>query len=881
MDTNNPMVNYPTPPTTSHNFSAFSFNIKSDSQNYPYSYSPTLNNCISSTDSYPIVSSNIKTEDNTASPNMNNYNGINMYNTTSIISGNDGSTLNSSNNNNNSYGNTTGNTYPTSNQTPSNDTFSSFQSYSNINYANINNSIQPLSPKEISYMDKSQVIVDSTQQNTPQNSFNGYNQESNQSSQQNYVNYNTFSDQSNNQFNNNNNSTGINNNSNNLTLDTSFSGSNNDTSSSLMYANNGQENNNSYDIKTPTCPNSQMNSNQVNTPPTTPMPEKSKKKRGDHIHYNIKTNMFEETQQYYEIFNYEKTKPYNIRIIPKVDRGFFPTGPENDFTCYRRNYFQISVSFTADNIKNPNEFTMPSVMKFGDSFLTVENFYIGICAKVKGGTKAIRVVQQTAKREKGPQNKPVPKLCKPGGNPSYYHGLTSNQSIVTFERLQFKSATPNSSKRSGTQQFYTLVIDLYADTTQHKRYKVASIESKRLIVRGRSPGHYAANGEYDNIPFSNRSLSTSSTESTTTTTNNTTTNTTTNNNNTTTNNNNTTTNNNNTTTNNNNTTTNNNNTTTCTANCPSYYGNGNQGYGNNGNDSYPTGGGNNYSTDYNNMGGDLTSISSNQDSINYNNNYTNNQNMNFMAASTNNNQFQSNMNSNQSPYTPSSYSQLPYNDSGNSYDNYNSTASSANSSAITGTSYPNESAGTIPNNNGGDPGFNYQNNNNFSSTNDSSNSYYSFNNSSMDSSSQNGYMYQTPPLQPQQNPSPQSIDPTLTYNVSKQEVINPYSTDSQNAYSPYVQGTVNLFPSQTQSSDPSSYSSNNYYPQNTNSNTQMSQNVNTGNNSQYYSQNNQDLIFSTLPFNQTDSFTTPDQSNLIAQSQQQQQTSNTVNSMNQ
>jgi len=744
-------------------------------------------------------------------------------------------------------------------------------------------------------MDKSQVIVDSTQQNTPQNSFNGYNQESNQSSQQNYVNYNTFSDQSNNQFNNNNNSTGINNNSNNLTLDTSFSGSNNDTSSSLMYANNGQENNNSYDIKTPTCPNSQMNSNQVNTPPTTPMPEKSKKKRGDHIHYNIKTNMFEETQQYYEIFNYEKTKPYNIRIIPKVDRGFFPTGPENDFTCYRRNYFQISVSFTADNIKNPNEFTMPSVMKFGDSFLTVENFYIGICAKVKGGTKAIRVVQQTAKREKGPQNKPVPKLCKPGGNPSYYHGLTSNQSIVTFERLQFKSATPNSSKRSGTQQFYTLVIDLYADTTQHKRYKVASIESKRLIVRGRSPGHYAANGEYDNIPFSNRSLSTSSTESTTTTTNNTTTNTTTNNNNTTTNNNNTTTNNNNTTTNNNNTTTNNNNTTTnnnntttnastnatCTANCPSYYGNGNQGYGNNGNDSYPTGGGNNYSTDYNNMGGDLTSISSNQDSINYNNNYTNNQNMNFMAASTNNNQFQSNMNSNQSPYTPSSYSQLPYNDSGNSYDNYNSTASSANSSAITGTSYPNESAGTIPNNNGGDPGFNYQNNNNFSSTNDSSNSYYSFNNSSMDSSSQNGYMYQTPPLQPQQNPSPQSIDPTLTYNVSKQEVINPYSTDSQNAYSPYVQGTVNLFPSQTQSSDPSSYSSNNYYPQNTNSNTQMSQNVNTGNNSQYYSQNNQDLIFSTLPFNQTDSFTTPDQSNLIAQSQQQQQTSNTVNSMNQ
>jgi len=147
MDRKNPIVNYPTPPTTSHNFSAFSLNIKSDSENYPYAYSPTINNCITSTDKFSIVSSNLCTEDNTSNPNlnmnmnMNNYNGINMYNTTSIISNNDGSTYNNSNGNNNNYNNAaTGNTYPSSNQAPS---------YSNINYTNINNSIQPLSPKEM------------------------------------------------------------------------------------------------------------------------------------------------------------------------------------------------------------------------------------------------------------------------------------------------------------------------------------------------------------------------------------------------------------------------------------------------------------------------------------------------------------------------------------------------------------------------------------------------------------------------------------------------------------------------------------------------------------------------------------------------------------
>ncbi|ORX79693.1 p53-like transcription factor [Anaeromyces robustus] len=677
MDTKSPIVNYPTPPTTSHNFSAFSFNIKNESGNYPYSPS-TINNCISSS--------------NSASPNMNmnNYNNINMYNTTSIISNNNNSTFNTPNN-----GQGANNTYQTSNQ-------QSFPSYSNINYTNINPSIQPLSPKELTYVD---------------------NQGSNQQSQQNYINYNTYSSP----MNSNNNNINMNDNKSNymkrndqkLTIDTSLK-SNDDTQTNLFdYQSNN--NNNIVDVKTPTGIKNYQNSNQVNTPPMTPVPEKNKKKRGDHIHYNIKTNMFTTTKQYYEISNFERTKSFDLRIVPKVDRGFFPTGPENDFTCYRRNYFQISVSFNASNAKNISEFSTPCLMKVGNEFLNVENFYIGICAKVKNGNKDIRVVQQTAKREKGPQNKPVPKLCKPGGNPNYFHGLSSNQSIVTFERLQFKSATPNVNKRSGSQQYYALVIELYADTPQ-KRYKVASIESKRLIVRGRSPGHYQNNG-FDNINLSNSTNGSTNPSNDLSTSN------------------------------------------------KGYYDSNNNGNCNN-NGVFNNGNPNNGSV---------------QIQTNYNNNYPNDQNVNFMnSVQTTNNQS-----------TPNNtfYSSIPYNDNRGSFDNYNSTTSS----------YSEDNNGV-----------NYQNN----GATTTANSFY------IESPSQNNYMYQTPPLPPQQNS--QSINTSIPYNV----------TDNQNTYSPYVQSNVSgFFPQQSQTD--------NYYQTNNSPQVQQSltQNVSNAKQNPYYSSNNQDIIF--------------------------------------
>jgi hypothetical protein len=85
---------------------------------------------------------------------------------------------------------------------------------------------------------------------------------------------------------------------------------------------------------------------------------------------------------------------------------------------------------------------------------------------------------------------PQLKLVQPGGNPHQYGGANSTENIVTFERLQFKSATANNGKRRAAQQYYCIIVDLYAQTETGALVKIATTESAPLVVRGRSPGHY-------------------------------------------------------------------------------------------------------------------------------------------------------------------------------------------------------------------------------------------------------------------------------------------------------------------------------------------------------------------------------------------------------
>jgi hypothetical protein len=119
----------------------------------------------------------------------------------------------------------------------------------------------------------------------------------------------------------------------------------------------------------------------------------------------------------------------------------------------------------------------------------VTHFSISISSKIASTSTKIGLIQHTPKRDKGPQFVPSRREIRGGGNFAL-PATTCNQSIATFERVQFKTATANNGKRRATQQFYILMVDLFAHTQDGRIIRVAASQSDTLVVRGRSPGHY-------------------------------------------------------------------------------------------------------------------------------------------------------------------------------------------------------------------------------------------------------------------------------------------------------------------------------------------------------------------------------------------------------
>ena len=71
-----------------------------------------------------------------------------------------------------------------------------------------------------------------------------------------------------------------------------------------------------------------------------------------------------------------------------------------------------------------------------------------------------------------------------------------SQIMTTYDRIQFKNATANNSKRRVTQQYFRIIVELWADVSSSQSavnswVKIAIRISAPLIVRGRSPGHYS------------------------------------------------------------------------------------------------------------------------------------------------------------------------------------------------------------------------------------------------------------------------------------------------------------------------------------------------------------------------------------------------------
>ncbi|KAI9275509.1 hypothetical protein BDA99DRAFT_550028 [Phascolomyces articulosus] len=215
-----------------------------------------------------------------------------------------------------------------------------------------------------------------------------------------------------------------------------------------------------------------------------------KRGRSDSLFTQESGPFFSSTKTFDNVFGLDRTNLLSIRIQSKMDRGFFLA--DNDWTCYRRNYFQVSSAFSIHGINHYYGDHEPQCLvktDDGNGFYPIRRFLLGIAARVSNNDKRIELVQHTPKRDKGPQITPQPKPITPGGNLSM-SAVGTNQNIVTFERIQFKTATANNGKRRAAQQYYVCVTDLYAETDHGELIRIASCQSAPLVVRGRSPGHY-------------------------------------------------------------------------------------------------------------------------------------------------------------------------------------------------------------------------------------------------------------------------------------------------------------------------------------------------------------------------------------------------------
>jgi len=242
---------------------------------------------------------------------------------------------------------------------------------------------------------------------------------------------------------------------------------------------------------------------------------------------------------------------YKLRVMARIDRGFFTAN--KIWTCYRRNYFQVSTAFSILGLDHTHEPEVPCLIELKDHapgldghphdqsgmigsldglrltdnngtgigqvsggttaaprLAVVTGFSITITSKIASTDKKIDLIQHTPKRDKGPQIVPGLRQIRGGGTLTVA-GTNPSQTVVTFERVQFKTATANNGKRRAAQQFYILMVDLYAHTEDGQVFMVASSQSDSLVVRGRSPGHYVDTPERDLVspgPHSERRMST-------------------------------------------------------------------------------------------------------------------------------------------------------------------------------------------------------------------------------------------------------------------------------------------------------------------------------------------------------------------------------------
>ncbi|KAL3475786.1 hypothetical protein BJX99DRAFT_228920 [Aspergillus californicus] len=245
----------------------------------------------------------------------------------------------------------------------------------------------------------------------------------------------------------------------------------------------------------------------------------------DHNHHRVPPPLadappFEDTNTIHSVIaGNQIVRP---EIGAKIHKGFFQV--DDKWTCYRRNYFSISCSFSF----HPSGHG-PFFLKYDGRNERIIQFSMSISAVVNGQHNEVReLVQHTPKRDKQSERPPqrvvlqpcqttamapslgststggqhgFPLMSQSAGMPMDYSSSYSSApqqsqppTQHTFERIQFQKATANNGKRRAQQQYYNLVVDLYAEIPgKHggkEWVKFARKLSYPMVVRGRSPGHY-------------------------------------------------------------------------------------------------------------------------------------------------------------------------------------------------------------------------------------------------------------------------------------------------------------------------------------------------------------------------------------------------------
>ncbi|WEW59823.1 hypothetical protein PRK78_005304 [Emydomyces testavorans] len=229
-----------------------------------------------------------------------------------------------------------------------------------------------------------------------------------------------------------------------------------------------------------------------------------------------------ETEVYYTVVaNGQAVKP---EIQARIHKGFFLAG--GYWTCYRRNYFSVSLSFA---LRPWTVCTTHFIQRPGRAPEKIQSFAMKISAFVNGQEKETReLIQHTPKRDKQSESKPRRAILQPqpppslllnhGANNTHLNfGLPPSQAASmqmdygssygnaqqssqiptshTWERIQFQKATANNGKRRAQQQFYNLVAELWVEVSDplgngNEWVMLARKLSNPVVVRGRSPGHY-------------------------------------------------------------------------------------------------------------------------------------------------------------------------------------------------------------------------------------------------------------------------------------------------------------------------------------------------------------------------------------------------------